>query len=436
MHAGRRGLPARGREAAGHRLRGVPHPRDLRHASSTTRQSVYPGVEELGSFAEVACLEQFEPFVGTSAFDSTLSYSWLVPTLGSWNDEDDREVLCVLSTRDGAPLVGQRAVVGRLTARPRSDTVAAPAVQSPTAGSPDTEGGVRAGCWSTSTPRWRRSSAPPCPQRTGRRRLLRAARSGVERQARRAPPSTSSCGTSGAARAGPGRAWRRSSATGSSSAGPRCRAVELRFLRHGVDVGPRRRAGPALRADAGHPRPRGDPRDVRRRRRCEDAPAADAADGPRRATSSPTSVPCSTVSSSRGSPSPSSRPSTPTCSPRPARRSRSSTCASRRRDAGRAVGRSPSAASPARSPTRPPSAPPSISPRGVADRQPGRTVRHPRRRRRRAGDRDRPATDGRRAPRGRRARDLTCAPSSAPSTSRSRPATSRSSRSRWPTRPT
>ena len=69
-------------------------------------QSVYPGVEELGTFAEVACLEEFEPFVGTSAFDSTLSYSWLVPTLGSWNDEDDRDVLCVLQARDGAPLVG------------------------------------------------------------------------------------------------------------------------------------------------------------------------------------------------------------------------------------------------------------------------------------------------------------------------------------------
>ncbi|MET0577193.1 MAG: hypothetical protein ABW122_00935, partial [Ilumatobacteraceae bacterium] len=69
-------------------------------------KSVYPGVEELGAFAEVACLEEFEPFVGTSPVDSTLSYSWLVPTLGSWNDEDDREVLCVLQNRDGAPLVG------------------------------------------------------------------------------------------------------------------------------------------------------------------------------------------------------------------------------------------------------------------------------------------------------------------------------------------
>ena len=52
------------------------------------------------------CLEAFEPFVGTSPFDSALSYSWLVPTLQSWNEEDDREVLCVLMNRDGTPLVG------------------------------------------------------------------------------------------------------------------------------------------------------------------------------------------------------------------------------------------------------------------------------------------------------------------------------------------
>jgi hypothetical protein len=67
---------------------------------------VFPGIEALDDFAEVKCLEAFEPFVGTSPFDSTLSYSWLVPMLQGWNDEDDREVLCVLMDRDGTPLVG------------------------------------------------------------------------------------------------------------------------------------------------------------------------------------------------------------------------------------------------------------------------------------------------------------------------------------------
>jgi hypothetical protein len=67
---------------------------------------VFPGIEALDDFAEVKCLEAFEPFVGTSPFDSTLSYSWLVPMLQGWNDEEDREVLCVLMDRDGTPLVG------------------------------------------------------------------------------------------------------------------------------------------------------------------------------------------------------------------------------------------------------------------------------------------------------------------------------------------
>ena len=67
---------------------------------------VFPGIDALDDFAEVKCLEAFEPFVGTSPFDSTLSYSWLVPMLQGWNDEDDREVLCVLMDRDGTPLVG------------------------------------------------------------------------------------------------------------------------------------------------------------------------------------------------------------------------------------------------------------------------------------------------------------------------------------------
>jgi hypothetical protein len=69
-------------------------------------KDVYPGVEEFEAFAEVECLKQFETFVGISAFDSTLSFSWLVPSLASWNDEEDRDVLCVLADGDRAQLTG------------------------------------------------------------------------------------------------------------------------------------------------------------------------------------------------------------------------------------------------------------------------------------------------------------------------------------------
>jgi hypothetical protein len=76
------------------------------YAAVESDEEVWPGVEALSEFAQVACLEEFEPFVGSSPFDSALSYSWLVPSLTSWNEKNDRTVLCVLMRRDGSPLRG------------------------------------------------------------------------------------------------------------------------------------------------------------------------------------------------------------------------------------------------------------------------------------------------------------------------------------------
>lgn len=67
---------------------------------------VYPGLNGLETIAQTECLTAFDEFVGISAFDSTLSFSWLVPTLDGWNDESDREILCVLQDAQGAPLIG------------------------------------------------------------------------------------------------------------------------------------------------------------------------------------------------------------------------------------------------------------------------------------------------------------------------------------------
>jgi hypothetical protein len=82
----------------------VPHTHEIYATIVYDEKDVYPGVEELSTFAELRCLQAFEPFVGRSAFDSQLSYTWLVPSLEGWNNEDDDEVLCVLTERDGAEL--------------------------------------------------------------------------------------------------------------------------------------------------------------------------------------------------------------------------------------------------------------------------------------------------------------------------------------------
>lgn len=71
-------------------------------------EEVYPGFEKLEDQARLACLTAFDDYVGRSAFDSSLFYSWLVPTLDGWNDSkvDDRATLCVLGAGDGSLLTG------------------------------------------------------------------------------------------------------------------------------------------------------------------------------------------------------------------------------------------------------------------------------------------------------------------------------------------
>ena len=51
--------------------------------------------------------------MGISIFDSQLEETWLVPTMKSWNEEDDTEVLCVLADFQAAPLVGSMKDSGR-----------------------------------------------------------------------------------------------------------------------------------------------------------------------------------------------------------------------------------------------------------------------------------------------------------------------------------
>lgn len=67
-------------------------------------ESVYPGFDALEATAQARCLVEFEEYVGISPFESELFYSWLVPTLTSWDRENDRQIICVAGARDSEPL--------------------------------------------------------------------------------------------------------------------------------------------------------------------------------------------------------------------------------------------------------------------------------------------------------------------------------------------
>ena len=63
-------------------------------AFDVSEDGAFPGVEALDQIAEDGCVAEFATFVGKSYEESTLDFSFLSPTEGSW-DSGDREILCV-----------------------------------------------------------------------------------------------------------------------------------------------------------------------------------------------------------------------------------------------------------------------------------------------------------------------------------------------------
>jgi len=80
------------------------HTHEIYATAVVTDEPVYPGFEALEAEAQVRCLAEFEEYVGISAFDSELFFSWLLPTLNTWERDDDREIVCVIGEGNGAPL--------------------------------------------------------------------------------------------------------------------------------------------------------------------------------------------------------------------------------------------------------------------------------------------------------------------------------------------
>jgi hypothetical protein len=57
----------------------------------------YPGASTLKTYADGHCLQHFQPFVGIDYQDSTLFYTYLLPSVRSWA-AGDRTVTCLITT--------------------------------------------------------------------------------------------------------------------------------------------------------------------------------------------------------------------------------------------------------------------------------------------------------------------------------------------------
>jgi hypothetical protein len=67
-------------------------------SGAPTSTSAYPGADVLTSFAKGACAQQFSSYVGIDYLDSSLFFTYLLPSARGWEQEDDRSVLCFVTT--------------------------------------------------------------------------------------------------------------------------------------------------------------------------------------------------------------------------------------------------------------------------------------------------------------------------------------------------
>jgi hypothetical protein len=78
---------------------------DYAAPSGATSSDAYPGADVLSVFAKGACAQQYKPYVGVDYLDSSLFFTYLFPSARSWEQDDDRKVICFVTTT-GAPLTG------------------------------------------------------------------------------------------------------------------------------------------------------------------------------------------------------------------------------------------------------------------------------------------------------------------------------------------
>lgn len=83
----------------------TPHDVEAYHVFNMP-DGVYPGDAAVSETAGNACFDAFEPFVGHPYETSIYDISTLAPSLESWNEIDDREVLCLMDNYDDSKKTG------------------------------------------------------------------------------------------------------------------------------------------------------------------------------------------------------------------------------------------------------------------------------------------------------------------------------------------
>jgi hypothetical protein len=62
----------------------------------TSTGTTYPGADALQVFAEQSCIDKFFDYVGVELSQSILYYTYVYPSVASWNNKSDRSVICFI----------------------------------------------------------------------------------------------------------------------------------------------------------------------------------------------------------------------------------------------------------------------------------------------------------------------------------------------------
>ena len=81
-----------------------PHDNEVYASFDVTGE--WPGDERIEELADEGCLERFAAAIGKSYEESVIAFATIYPTQGSWEQRNDREVLCVGYHMDGEKLTG------------------------------------------------------------------------------------------------------------------------------------------------------------------------------------------------------------------------------------------------------------------------------------------------------------------------------------------
>jgi hypothetical protein len=66
--------------------------------ATTSTSDAFPGTAALRTFADGACLQQFANYVGVDYRDSSLFYTYMLPSARSWSSHNDRGIVCLVTT--------------------------------------------------------------------------------------------------------------------------------------------------------------------------------------------------------------------------------------------------------------------------------------------------------------------------------------------------